>query len=221
MKRMRFADHPKKSEGVKASSPKWRISKNHDGTAVKGIQGELVAVFNRGFAILQEYSLFTVKTKMNAFAVYLSTQFPIQAHLMSFSQTEHQKRSFINMMLREFPTRDFENWAKCEQLLPQVNFLYHMQPSTVELSIAWAQTLSNAAWYLWKTGKYKMAQDFLVKALAVMELVLEPHNEQMLSSVDIMAGVMSSQGRYSQAEELHWQALKGFKKDLGYTIPSL
>ncbi|UPX15250.1 uncharacterized protein EKO05_0005705 [Ascochyta rabiei] len=144
---------------------------------------------------------------------------------MPLSQMEQRRWSFIHTMSQDFPTGHFENWTKCEQLLPHVEQLYHMDPTTidpttVDLSRAWAQTLTNAAWYLWKTGRYSMAQHFLIKTLTVMELVLRPHDEQVLVSVDILAGVLSSQERYNEAEELHQQALRGFREELGLLHPS-
>ena len=51
-------------------------------------------------------------------------------------------------MARELPSGEYENRAKCQQLLPHVEPLFATQPDSEEALEAWAQVLTNAAWYL-------------------------------------------------------------------------
>ncbi|XPS81768.1 hypothetical protein M3J09_013696 [Ascochyta lentis] len=70
------------------------------------------------------------------------------------------------------------------------------------------QVLTNAAWYLWRQGRYGNAQQIAEKALAARENVLGLNNGQTLNSVMALAGVLQSQGKYKEAEKLHQEALK-------------
>lgn len=217
----------KASSLVSCPNPRNRPRRlqDHRRHTPKAEQEKVVTAYSKGFLMPQVHSLAAAAVKWIMSAVRSSAKPPTQAWPMPLSQMEQRRWSFIYTVSQDFPTGDFENWTKCEQLLPHVEQLYHMDPTTidpatVDLSRAWAQTLTNAAWYLWKTGRYSMAQHFLIKTLTVMELVLRPHDEQVLVSVDILAGVLSSQERYNEAEELHQQALRGFREELGLLHPS-
>jgi tetratricopeptide (TPR) repeat protein len=126
---------------------------------------------------------------------------------------------FLDTLAREFPTGEFENWATCQQLMPQANFAYKSVPITHKSWEAWAQISTNVAWYLWRTGDYKEAQEMVTEALAVRDKVLQPNDLRTLLSVEILAGVLMSQEIYDEAVASHRRALKGFKETLGSLHP--
>ena len=63
----------------------------------------------------------------------------------------------MELVAQEFPTRQFENWAKCQQLLSYIESLYDAEPTSDDCLKDWAQILTNAAWYMRIMGNYKAA----------------------------------------------------------------
>lgn len=125
----------------------------------------------------------------------------------------------LEYLARNFPTGEFENWKRCQELLPYVDWACNCVPITLNSWEAWAQMVTNVAWYLWKRGDYTMAQKMITEALAVRDSVLGPNDQQTLLSVEILAGVLSSQGNHSGAVGLNRRALEGFKRTLGLLHP--
>jgi hypothetical protein len=126
---------------------------------------------------LQAYSFVAATAETNVCEMHALVQFCTQMWLSSFSDVEWWKREFVALMAREFPTGKFENWARCQQLLPHVGSLYDTEPGTDELLKEWAQVLTNTTWYMWIKGNYKTAQTTATKALTARERVLGPDDE--------------------------------------------
>ena len=122
-------------------------------------------------------------------------------------------------MAREFPTGQFENWTKCQQLLPHIESLYDTEPATDESLKEWAQILTNASWYMWMKGSYKTAQGIATRSLTAREMVLGQDNQLTLTSVAVLALVLQDQGKYDEAEKLNRRALEGREKELGVQHP--
>jgi tetratricopeptide (TPR) repeat protein len=123
-------------------------------------------------------------------------------------------------MAQELPSGEYENRAKCEQLLPHTESLFATQPASKEALEAWAQVLTNAAWYLWKRGSYCVAQQIATNAVAAREETLGLEDHQTLISVGILALVLEAQGKYKEAETLNRRALERLKKELGEGHPN-
>ncbi|RDL35922.1 uncharacterized protein BP5553_06534 [Venustampulla echinocandica] len=129
------------------------------------------------------------------------------------------------LMAREFPSADFKNWAKCQQLLPHVESLYKSELSDDESVNEWAQVLNRVATYMQLAlGKYDEAEKLYRRALEGIEKELGEQHPDTLKSVGNLASVLRVQGKYNEAEKLSWRALKGREKELGeqhpYTLTS-
>jgi hypothetical protein len=96
----------------------------------------------------------------------------------------------VALMAQELPSGEYENWAKCQQLLPHVEPLFESEPAAGETLKAWAHVLTNAAWYLCVQGNYSAAQPIAAKALAARDRTLEPNSQHILVSVDVLALVL-------------------------------
>ncbi|OAL45116.1 hypothetical protein IQ07DRAFT_635946 [Pyrenochaeta sp. DS3sAY3a] len=118
-------------------------------------------------------------------------------------------------MAQELPNGEYKNWRKCQQLLPHAESLYDSEPVSQEAQKAWAQVLTNAAWYLWMKGSYATAQVVAAKAVTTRERVFGLSKNETLTSVAILALVLQYQGKYEDAEKLNRRALKGREKELG------
>ncbi|KAF1357337.1 hypothetical protein EJ07DRAFT_181110 [Lizonia empirigonia] len=50
---------------------------------------------------------------------------------------------YFEHLAQEFPTGEFENWTRCQQLLPQAEIAYNSIPVSVMSWEAWAQIATN------------------------------------------------------------------------------
>lgn len=118
----------------------------------------------------------------------------------------------------------FENWEKCQQLLPHVESLYGGEPASESVK-EWAQVLTNSAEYMWMKGSCNTAQDVAAKAVAAGERTLGQDDQLTLKSIKTLALVLQYQGKYDKAEKMNWRALVGREKQLGaqhpYTLASV
>jgi tetratricopeptide (TPR) repeat protein len=146
-------------------------------------------------------------------------QFCTRVWLSSFGDAAQWEQRFVALMAQELPSGEYENWVRCQQLLPHVEPLFESEPAGEEAWKAWAQVLSNAAWYLWMQGSYSTAQQVAARALAAREGVLGVDAYQTLTSVIVLALALRAQGKYEEAETLNRRALEGYKKKLGERHP--
>ena len=184
-----------------------------------GCKDEADSAFEDDFDTLHAYSLISVTAETDTCEMHALVQFCTQVWLSSFSDIEQWKQKFVELMAREFPTGRFENWAKCQQLLPHIESLYDSKPATNKSIDEWAEILTNAAWYMWMKGSYKIAQNIVTKALTARENVLGQDNPRTIDSVIILALVLQYQGKYDEAEKLNRRALEGSEKELGVQHP--
>jgi tetratricopeptide (TPR) repeat protein len=119
------------------------------------------------------------------------------------------------LMSREFPVGEFENWPKCQKLLPHVESIFSYELANEGSLKEWAQVLTNVAWYMCMKGSYKAAKDMVVKAISTRERILGRENSNTLTSVNNLASVLKDQGKYSEAEQMNRRALEGNEKELG------
>jgi tetratricopeptide (TPR) repeat protein len=176
--------------------------------------------FSDDFEMLRAYSLIIATADTDTCETHALVQLCTQVWLSSFSNIEQWKQKFVKTIAHEFPTGDFENWAKCQQLLPHIESLYDYEPDGNECTAEWAHILTNAAWYMWMKGSYKIAQRLTEAALRAREEVLGQTHEITLTSVTLLALVLQSQGKYNEAEKLHRRTLKENEKQLGAYHPS-
>ncbi|KAF1812000.1 hypothetical protein P152DRAFT_507770 [Eremomyces bilateralis CBS 781.70] len=184
--------------------------------AKPGCEDEANNEFDEDFDTLQAYSLVSATTETDVCEMHALVQFCTRIWLSSFSDAEWWKQQFVQLMARELPNGEFKNWAKCQQLLPHVESLYGAEPVTEKFLKDWAKILTNSAWYMWMTGRYKIAHDIAIKALNAGERANGQDDQLTLISVTVLALVLQSQGKYSEAEKLNRRALEGREKELDH-----
>ncbi|KAF2843949.1 hypothetical protein T440DRAFT_494281 [Plenodomus tracheiphilus IPT5] len=92
-------------------------------------------------------------------------QFCTRVWLSSISNAGQWEERFVRLMAQEPPSGKDKNWAQCQQLLPHVEPLFASKLAGEEALMAWAQVLTNAAWYLLMRGRYPTAQVVAAKAV--------------------------------------------------------
>ncbi|RAR04858.1 TPR-like protein [Stemphylium lycopersici] len=201
----------------------WSVLRRHSIETARraGLEDEEDAdsAFEEDLDTLQAYSLVLTTAYKDTCEMHALVQFCTRVWLSSCSDAEQWEQRFVALMAQELPTGEHENWVKCQQLLPHVEPLFITQPASEDALEAWAQVLTNAAWYLWNRGSYSVAQQVAAKAVAAREKALGREDRQTLTSVVVLALVLQAQGKYEEAETLNRRALEGWEKKLGEDHP--
>ncbi|KAJ4374692.1 hypothetical protein N0V86_007565 [Didymella sp. IMI 355093] len=182
-------------------------------------EDEADSAFDNDLDMLQAYSLISVTADADACEMHALVQFCTQVWLSSFSNAEQWQQRFVALMAQELPNGEYENWAKCQQLLPHVEPLFESKPAAEEVVETWAQVLTTSAEYLRLQGRYNSAQQLEGNVLAAREKVFGLHDRRTLASVSNLAQVLRAQGKYAEAETLNRRALEGREKKLGEQHP--
>jgi tetratricopeptide (TPR) repeat protein len=171
--------------------------------------------FDDDFDLLHAFSLVKVTAHDDMCEMHALVQFCTRVWLSSFGNVNQWRSEFLALMAREFPPGDFDNWIKCQQLLPHVELLHQDEPLTEEALKDWAQVLTNTAWYIWKKGNYRTARDVAEKAFQARSRILGPDDLSTLVTLEIFGLVMWDHGKYDEAETATRQVLQGRLKQLG------
>jgi len=192
------------------------------GAGVSNDKSRADNTFDEDLDTLHAYCLVTMTTAVDneMWEMHPLVQFCTRAWLSSFGEAERWKGKFVELLAQEFPNGEFENWTQCQQLLPHAEPLYDTEPASEQLLNAWAQVLTNVAWYLWMRGSFKIAQTLVEKAVTARERALGPVNQHTLVSIEILALVLRYQGKYDEAEKLNRRALEGNERELGVYHPN-
>jgi tetratricopeptide (TPR) repeat protein len=83
-----------------------------------------------------------------------------------------------------------------------------------------ASILHNLSWYLWLKGDYWLSKLKIDQAVEIRRDHLATKDSALLASMGLCATVLSSQGRYEEAERMHRQTLELSEKVLGLEHPS-
>ena len=203
--------------------PEWTLRRqNRIAPRTSGNDDEAHTTFDEDLTILQAYSLIkttTTATDNEMWQMHALVQFCTRVWLSSFGETERWKGEFLELLAQEFPSGEHENWRQCQQLLPHVEPLYETKLASEQSLNAWAQVLTNAAWYLGQQGNYQTARAVATKAVTAREGVFGLNQHKTLTSVSILALALQYQGKYSEAETLNRRALEGREKELGVQHP--
>jgi tetratricopeptide (TPR) repeat protein len=176
--------------------------------------------FDDDLETLRAYSLVTATAETDMCEMHQLVQFCMRIWLSSIGDVERWRQKFCRLMSREFPVGEFENWPKCQKLLPHVEPLFSYEPADKGLPREWARVLTNAAWYMWMKGSYQAAEDTVLKAIKARERMLGREDPDTLMSVSILALVLQYKGKYEEAESMNRRALEGREKVLGKEHPS-
>ncbi len=132
---------------------------------------------------LRNYSLISINTDGKTFEMHNLVQLAIRKWLVNYGQVERWKQQFISNLCLEFPTGEYENWAKCQELFPHAQSAVAQQPEGQDSLNDWASILYKAAWYAWRMGKGVEAEELSIQAMKVREKILGQEHNDSLSSM--------------------------------------
>lgn len=181
---------------------------------------ETSSAFDEDLDALLAYSLVSVMADADICEMHALVQFCTRVWLASSGDAERWEHTFLMLMAKELPSGEYENWAKCQQLLPHVETLFDRKPRETGALKAWTQLLTNAAWYLSKQGNYRVAEEVVEKAIAVGDETQDREDQSTLLSLGVLALVLRAQGKYEKSEALNRRTLRGLQYHFGEQHPS-
>ncbi|KAI8628837.1 hypothetical protein F5Y19DRAFT_98593 [Xylariaceae sp. FL1651] len=194
--------------------PEWILRKYYK-TTMENDEEDTDGEFDDDMDLLQALSFVTTAVDESIYQTHALVQFCTRDWLYSRGEEEVWRRRFLSLMATELPTGEFQNRAKCQQLLPHLETLYEQELPGNEAAKEWAQLLTNVAWYLWREGQYNAAQDAAVKAFKIKERIFRFSDLSTLKTAAILASILRGQGKYNEAEEMNRRIVQGYEKVLG------
>ncbi|PVH91625.1 hypothetical protein DM02DRAFT_722341, partial [Periconia macrospinosa] len=159
--------------------------------------------FEDDVVTLRNFCFISVESDSRNFEMHALVQLATREWLDANSRPEQWRREFTALMAREFPSGSFENWTRCQVLLPHVAPMFDKKPTEEELLQDWAQVLYNAGWYLWMQGQYREAEGVARKGVETRGSIAGQDAVATLDSVSILAVVLQYQGKYEAAEAMN------------------
>lgn len=115
---------------------------------------------------------------------------------------EQWKERFISNLCQEFPTGEYENWARCRQLFPHVKLATSQRPESQDSKREWATLLYRGAWYAWQMGNVSDAREIASKSRKQRVVIFGAESEEALDSTAILASAYKLEGNWEGAEQL-------------------
>ncbi|OQE34326.1 hypothetical protein PENCOP_c022G04567, partial [Penicillium coprophilum] len=139
-------NHPESS-----SSSTLKLSDNSDDEETSRF--DIGLDFEDDVLMLRDYSFISLnKTTETLFTMHRLVQLTTHAWLKSHDRIDQWQEKFINILYREFPTGQYENWRICCSLFPHVRSAITQKPKTREILLKWATLLYRGAWYASESG---------------------------------------------------------------------
>jgi tetratricopeptide (TPR) repeat protein len=114
-----------------------------------------------------------------------------------------------------FPSLDPSNWPACERLLPHaLRSAELIRGMNFEFQEA-GRLLFQTASYLWVRARYGEAERLYQLALSILEMALGPFHPGVAQSLNNLAGLYGSQGKFVEAEPLYRRAMAIRERALG------
>ena len=175
--------------------------------------------FEEDLLALRNYSPISVNMDGTTFKMHGLVQLATREWLKASKQQERWREQFIKNLNSEFPTGDFENWARCQTLFPHAQSAAVQQPEGQDSSKDWASILYKAAWYSRTIGKGVDAEKMSVQAMKVRKTILGQEHNDTVNSMEMVGLAYTFRGKYDAAEPLCRETLRLREKVLGKEHP--
>jgi tetratricopeptide (TPR) repeat protein len=160
-----------------------------------------------------------VTKNAKTFEMHSLVQLATRTWLESEGQLDRWREQFISNLCAELPTGEHENWKECEALFPHARATLAQRPKDRESLKEWALLLHKAAWYAWRRGRARDAEQMSVMSMEVRSEVLGEEHAETLSSMGMVGVARELGGKYEEAEAMYRQTLARSEKVLGHEHP--
>ncbi|KAH8595376.1 P-loop containing nucleoside triphosphate hydrolase protein [Bisporella sp. PMI_857] len=176
--------------------------------------------FEDDILALRNYSFIFVNMDGTTFEMHGLVQLATREWLKAHKQQEKWKQQFVKSLYAEFPTGEYENWAKCQMLFPHAQSAVAQQPDERDSLTDWASILYKAAWYAWRIGKGVEAEKMAVQVMKVRKKIFGHKHDDTLDSMVMVGLAYKLNGLWDAAEMLFVQVIETRKKKLGADHPN-
>jgi len=152
--------------------------------------------FEEDLVVLRNFSFISITEDRSVFEMHRLVQLATRKWLRSQGRLERWKGRSVQNLCKEFPTGEYENWVQCQVLLPHVKLAVVQQPEEKEALKDWATVMYRGAWYLWRMGDGREAEDLATKAMKVRKGLLGAKHEDTVWSKAMVASTYRDQGRW-------------------------
>lgn len=171
-------------------------------------------LFDRAIEILRAYSFVTRDATARTMTIHRLVQTVLRDSLPVTQQRQWMEDA-VKLVNGFFPEIDFATWPQCEACVPHATLAATwIQQGQIRTAVA-ARLLDSLGYYLADRGRYREAEPFLRRALAMREQILGPEHADTARSLMHLGEVFHCLGRFAESESLYLQALPLLEQSLG------
>ena len=175
--------------------------------------------FEDALAVLSGFSLIVEESRGEFFEMHRLIQLATRKWLEAHNEILKWNQKALAMISKAFPNGSYENWTICMPLLSHAEAVLSSDLQEKEDLLKKALILHNLAWYLWLKGDYLLSKLKIDDAIGIRVKHLADGDNALLASMGLCATVLSSQGKYAEAEDMHQRTLTLQEKVLGLEHP--
>ncbi|PVH69017.1 TPR-like protein [Cadophora sp. DSE1049] len=175
--------------------------------------------FEDDLLVLRNYAFISVSKIQSVFEMHALVQLSMRTWLEAKGDLESWRRHYCKILCNEFPTGEYNNWARCQELFPHAQSAAAQKPEEQDSVLDWASVLYNAAWYAWRMGKGVETESMAVHSMKVRKKILGNEHNDTLDGMAIVGLAYNLNGRWDDAEKLEVQVMETSKTKLGVDHP--
>jgi hypothetical protein len=170
--------------------------------------GERGTEFKTALGTLQAFSLIAAEKGGESFEIHRLVQVSTQRWLELQSETAKWREEALKVLTAAFPSGDYRTWVTCETLSPHAQVVARYIFTSNQNLLQHARLLHKMSSYDMEQGQYNLAYERGSGTLSTHERVLGPEHPNTLTSMNNLALVLNSQGKYEAAEEMQQRVLE-------------
>jgi tetratricopeptide (TPR) repeat protein len=176
-------------------------------------------VFEDAIGTLIEFSFVAALEDEDNFEMHPLVQLSTRKWLEIQGEMEQRKEEALSLLAQKYPPGKPTNWKICEALEPHAQAVLKYHYAIKRHRLERAEVLHNSAWYAWARGDYGKAKGRIEEAAETRKELLDTDDPETLRSLGLLASVLRSQGRWTEAEQLEVQVMETRKRVLGQEHP--
>jgi tetratricopeptide (TPR) repeat protein len=175
--------------------------------------------WNEAIGAALRYSLLERGPEKKLLAVHRLVQAVVKSR-MGDDERKQWAEQVVRAVNAAFPSAEFENWDRCERLVPSAQACSELADEFDLASPGAARLLDQAGWHLDDRARYAEAEPLMRRALEIDEKALGPDHPNVAICLSNLA-VLHSTNRLSEAEPLMRRAVTIYEKAYGADHPHL
>jgi hypothetical protein len=177
--------------------------------------------FEDDILTLENFHLISTTSSNTSFEMHRLVQLAARIWLRSNQLYEEFARKGVRELDETLPNGEPENWRRCGELYPHVEFTQGLQLDDRESSLRRASMQYKTAWFDCRRGLWLRAEALVAKSYNTRKIMLGLEDDETLSALNLYALVLSGQGKYGEAEEMNRKVLGGWEKMSGGVHPDV